>query len=337
MTTVPQSLPPAESAPMLQELAPDQNAFRSASHNLLSLFSDYAQLMKVRVTSLVMMSAWCGFYLAAVKSGVSSVSWELVNALLGIGMVAGGTAALNQVMERDLDARMRRTDRRPLPAGRMSVRHAATFGIVVTLAGLAYLALAANLLTALLALATSAVYLCAYTPLKRVSPVCTFIGAFPGAMPPVLGWTALRGHSLNALGWEPLALFAIVFVWQFPHFHSIAWLYREDYERAGIRMLPVVQDDGRSTVREIIAYSLLLIPVSMAPVWLHMSGRIYLVGAFVLSAMFYWSGQRLASLKLAPVAAQSKARARQVLQASVFYLPLLFALLMLNAQSSVSK
>jgi protoheme IX farnesyltransferase len=336
MTTVPQSLPPADSAQVLAELSSEH----SVSRNLVNLWADYAQLVKVRVTSLVMMSAWCGFYLAAVKSGVSSVSWSLLHALLGVGMVAGGTAALNQVMERDLDARMRRTDRRPLPAGRMSVRHALAFGIIVTFAGLAYLALASNILTAMLALATSAAYLGAYTPLKRVSPICTFIGAFPGAMPPVLGWAALRGHSLSTsfsdLGWEPLALFAIVFVWQFPHFHSIAWLYREDYERAGIRMLPVVESDGRSTVRQIIVYSLLLIPVSMAPTWLHMSGRVYLIGAFLLSALFYWSGQRLASLKLAPVAAQSKIRARQVLQASVFYLPLLFALLMLNAQT-ISK
>ena len=291
---------------------------------------DYSELIKLRVTSLVMMSAWCGYYLAAVKSHVSSLGWPLLHAILAIGMVAGGTAAINQVMERDLDALMRRTDRRPLPMGRMTPRHAFIFGLIVSLAGIAYLAVAANPLTALLALATSAAYLFAYTPLKRRSPICTFIGAFPGAMPPVLGWAALR----NGLGWEPLVLFAIVWFWQFPHFHSIAWLYREDYERARIRMLAVHNE--RATAREIVMYALILIPISMAPTWLHMSGSVYLFGAFALSALFFWSGVRLARLQ--PHAtpsiamARSKQRARHVLQASVFYLPLLFGLLMINAQ-----
>jgi heme o synthase len=335
MTSVPQSLPPGAEPVVIADLASARNITRDVTRNpAFGLLQDYAELIKVRVTSLVMMSAWCGFYLASLKSGVSSLSWDLVHAVLGIGLVAGGTAALNQVIERDLDARMLRTNRRPLPAGRMSATHATVFGIATMLAGFAYLSWGSNLLTASLAVATSAAYLGAYTPLKRVSPICTFIGAFPGAMPPVLGWAAVRGSSFNMLGWEPLALFAIVFVWQFPHFHSIAWLYREDYERAGIRMLPVVEPDGRSTAREIIFYSLVLIPVSMAPTWLGMSGRSYMVGAFILTALFYWTGQRLASLKLAPATPQSKTRARHVLQASVLYLPLLFALLMINAQAA---
>jgi protoheme IX farnesyltransferase len=291
----------------------------------LLLLRDYGELVKTRVTSLVMMSAWCGFYLARIKTGAPTLSWALLPAVLGIGMVAGGTAALNQVMERDLDALMRRTDRRPIPRARLSATHAAVFGVAMTLAGIAYLALATNRLTALLAVATSAAYLFAYTPLKRRSPICTFIGAFPGAMPPVLGWVAARG----ALGWEPLALFAIVWFWQFPHFHAIAWLYREDYERARIRMLAVA--DQRATAREILLYSLLLVPISLAPVWLGMAGSIYLVSAAALGAAFFWTGWRLARPTTASPAL-AKARARQVLQASVFYLPLLFMALMLNAR-----
>ena len=288
---------------------------------------DYAELVKLRVTSLVMMTAWCGFYLAAARSGVTSLSWTLLHAVLGIGFVAGGTAALNQVMEREADGRMRRTNRRPLPSRRMGVLHAAVFGLLGMLGGVVYLAWTTNPLTALLALATAAAYLGIYTPLKKVSPICTFLGAFPGAMPGVLGWTAAGG----ALSWEALALFAIVFCWQFPHFFSIAWLYREDYEEASIRMLPVVEPDGRSTARAVVLYSLALIPVSLAPVFLHMAGRIYLAGALLLGVAFLWTGARLAALRLPATSAQSKPRARQLLQASVFYLPLLFALMMLNA------
>lgn len=291
------------------------------------LLADYSELVKLRVTSLVMMSAWCAFYLAAAKSGVSSLSWPMAHAVFGIGVVAGGTAALNQVIERDADAHMHRTSRRPLPARRMGTLHAFVFGVLGMLGGVAYLAAFSNALTALLALATSAAYLGVYTPLKQVTPLSTFIGAFPGAMPGVLGWTAMRGK----LEWEALALFAIVFVWQFPHFHSIAWLYAEDYERAGIRMLPVVERDGRSTVRQIIFYSLLLIPVSTVPVFLHMAGRVYLISAIALSVASLWVGWRLGAPRLAPTDALSKIRARQLLQATIIYLPLLFALMMLNA------
>jgi heme o synthase len=293
------------------------------------LLKDYAELIKLRVTSLIVMTAWCGFYFGALKSGVTSLSWGLFHALLGIGLVAGGTAALNEVMERDIDALMRRTSIRPLPTKRMSVAHALAVGIGITLGGVVYLSLALNLLTGLLALATSVVYLAAYTPLKQVSPICTLVGAFPGAMPGVLGWTAARGR----LDWGALALFAIVFLWQFPHFFSIAWLYREDYAGGGIRMLPVVEEDGRSTARNILAYSLGLIPVSLLPSLMGMSGRIYLAGALVMSIVLFWFGVRLSALKLAPSAARSKMFARHLLQATVFYLPLLFALMMLNTVS----
>lgn len=300
----------------------------SAASAVAARLHDYAELFKLRVTSLVVMSAWCGFYLASMRSGAPSLSWAMLHALLGIGLVAGGTAAMNQVVERDLDVLMRRTARRPLPTNHMSVAHATIVGVAAIVGGIIYLALATNLLTGALTALTSALYLGAYTPLKRVSTWCTFIGAFPGALPPVLGWTAVR----NSLGWEPLVLFGIVFLWQFPHFHSIAWLYREDYDRASIRMLPVVERDGRSTIHQIIAYSLLLIPVSVAPLWLHMSGGIYAVSAVVLGGAFLWFGLRLANLHLAPTVSRSKPRARHLLQASVFYLPLLFAIMMLNAK-----
>lgn len=297
---------------------------------VMTLARDYAELTKLRVTTLIVMTAWCGYYFGAMKSGVSSLSWGLFHALLGIGLVSGGTAALNEVMERDIDGLMRRTARRPLPTGRMSLGHALTLGTLMTLGGALYLGLALNPLTGWLSLATSAVYLAAYTPLKKIHPICTFVGAFPGAMPGVLGWAAARGR----LEWGALVMFAIVFFWQFPHFFSIAWLYREDYEAGSIRMLPVVEPDGRSTARQILFYSVALIPISLLPTLLSMSGRLYLLGAVVMSSVLLYFGVRLATFKLAPDTARSKQRARQLLQATVFYLPLLFALMMLNTVSS---
>ncbi len=290
---------------------------------------DYAELIKLRVTSLIVMTAWTGFYFGALRNGVSSLSWTLVHALLGIGLVSGGTAALNEVVERDLDGLMHRTAHRPLPSGRMGALHAAAVALVMIVGGSLYLAATTNALTGWLTFGTSVVYLGAYTPLKRVSPVCTFIGAIPGAMPPLLGWTAARGQ----IEWEALVLFAILFCWQFPHFHSIAWLYREDYQRAGIRMLPAIESTGRWTAMEIVAYSVALLPATAAPALIGMTGRLYLAGAIALGAAFLWCGVRLA-LNRGPIASgKSKLRARQLLQASVIYLPLLFALMMLNAVS----
>ena len=288
---------------------------------------NYLQLMKLRVTALVVATAWCGYFMGAMKSGVPSFTWQLMHALLGIGMVAGGAAALNQVLERDADARMLRTQRRPLPAGRMGAAHAVVFGILLLLGGATYLALTTNLVTGYLSLSTAAAYLLFYTPLKQLTPFCTFVGAFPGAMPALLGWTAVRGR----VEWEALALFAIMLLWQFPHFLAIAWLYAEDYKSGGIRMLPVVEKDGRSTTREILLYSATLIPVSMAPAILGMTGWAYAAGAVVLSTIYFWYGVRLRRLRLAPTAAQSKPAARQLLKTSVVYLPALFALMMANA------
>lgn len=297
------------------------------SNRATSLFRDYAELTKLRVTSLIVMTAWCGYFFGAHKAGLPWFTWGLWHALLGIGLVSSGTAALNEVLEHDIDGCMRRTALRPLPAGRMSIAHATAVGLLATIGGSIYLSQLTNPLTGLLTLLTSVVYLAAYTPLKRISPICTFIGAFPGAMPGVLGWTAVRGQ----LEWGTVVLFAILFVWQFPHFFSIAWLYREDYAKGGIKMLPVVEEDGRSTARRILAYSVALIPISVLPSFMGMAGRIYLVGAVMLGAGMLYFGIRLVYLKLPLVTAQSKMRARHVLQATVIYLPLLFALMMGNS------
>lgn len=291
------------------------------------LLRDYSELTKARVTTLIIMTVWSGFYFGAIRSGAPAVSWNLVNALLGVGLVSAGTAALNEVLERDLDSLMRRTSARPLVTGRMSLTHGLAAGLVMVIAGTEYLAFTTNLLTAFLTVATAAVYLGAYTPLKRVHPLCTFVGAFPGAMPPVLGWTAVRGR----LDWEAFVLFSILFFWQFPHFHSIAWIYREDYERARIKMLPVVEADGRSTSRSIVAYSVALLLMSATPSLLGMSGKLYLISALVLGTVFLMTGVRLARTGLAPTSGLSRHFARTVLQGSVFYLPLLFAAMMIDA------
>jgi heme o synthase len=293
---------------------------------IAALARDYATLTKARVTTLIVMTAWAGAYFAAAKSGESSLTWTLLHALIGIGLVSGGTAAMNEVVERDVDALMRRTSRRPLVTGSLGLVHASIIAFGMTLGGVFYLWATTNWLSAALAALTSLTYLAVYTPMKRVHPICTFLGAFPGAMPPVLGWTAIRGR----LDLEALVLFAIVFFWQFPHFHSIAWLYREDYENARIRMLPVVESDGRSTAFAIVMYAVALVPVSLAPTLMGMSGWSYFVGALALGLGMLWFSLRMWTMKLAPAVAESKRQARHVLQASVIYLPLLFALMMIN-------
>jgi protoheme IX farnesyltransferase len=298
----------------------------SILQNFVSRVRDYAELTKARVTTLIVLTAWCGYFLGAHKLGVSSWSLGLVHALLGVALVSSGTAALNEVLESSVDARMRRTAQRPVPSGRMTKAHAATVGLALTLGGSAYLAIYANLLTGLLVFLTSLVYLSVYTPLKKVSPMCTFVGAFPGAMPVVLGWTAARGK----LEVETLILFAIMFVWQFPHFLSIAWLYREDYEQGDIRMLPVVDSDGKSTVWRILAYSGALIPVSILPVALGMAGRVYLIGAILMGAALFRVSMGMAYPQLPATAPASKPSARRLLRATIIYLPALFALMMAN-------
>ncbi len=314
----------SSAAQPLVETKPETEAVAVAIKH--SLLDDYAQLFKVRVTSLIVMTAWTGLYMGAAKSSVPATSWTLFHALLGIGLTCAGSAALNEVLERRVDALMRRTKNRPLPSGRMSLAAGLVAGLAATLGGSVYLALTTNVLTGALALGTAVTYLAFYTPLKRLSPISTFVGAFPGAMPPLLGWTAIRGK----LELEAVLLFLIVFFWQFPHFQAIAWLYRDDYEAAGIKMLPVVDKAGHSVIRQMLGYCSTLISVSLLPALLRMSGRVYLVGALLLGLAFLWFVFRLARTKLPTTSPDSRKFARQLLLASVAYLPLLFALMMLN-------
>ncbi len=291
-----------------------------------TLLRDYVELFKARVTALIVVTAACGSYFAAAQSGDRWVSPLMLAALLGIAMVAAGSAGFNEIIERDRDARMRRTSQRPLVTGRMSVAHAAIVSGAMLLGGAVYLAIACNWLTALLSLLTSTLYLGAYTPMKTVGPSCTAIGAISGAMPPVLGWVAIRGR----LEGEAFVLFAIMFFWQFPHFDSIALLYREDYERAGIRMLPVIDREGKATPREIITYSFLLIPVSMLPTLGGMAGWLYCAAAVMLGIAFSYYGLRIWLMR---DERPDRQLARALLRASVLYLPALLALMMIDSVS----
>src|SRR4030095_12325608 len=222
-------------------------------------------------------------------------------------------------LERDSDGKMERTRRRPLPDGRLLPVHALAFATALSIAGILYLAVAVNLLTSLLAITSCARYTFLYTPMKRWSPLCRLGGAIPGALPPLGGWTAATG-SLGAGGW---ALFAILFLWQLPHSLAIAWMYRDDYERGGFRLLPVVDPDGGSTVRQIVGNALALIPVSLTPVLLGVSGVWYFYGAILLGVVLFWDCLRMARTR-------SRVHARGVLLASVVYLPVLLFLMALN-------
>ena len=294
---------------------------------LAPLLGDYAQLTKARITTLIVLTAWCGYFFGARKAGLPILSWGLFHALFGIALVSSGTAALNEVMEHDVDRKMRRTALRPIPAGRMSLLHATIIGSFLTIGGSIYLALVTNWLTGLLTFLTAAVYLLAYTPLKTMSPICTFVGAIPGAMPCLLGWSAARAR----LDWDGIVLFLILFLWQFPHFFAIAWLYREDYAKGNIQMLPVVEPDGHSTSNRILLYSMALVPVSIVPAAVGMTGPIYATVAAILGLTFVYFAAKLKTVDLPVTNGQSKARARQLFRYSIFYLPLLFGLMMADA------
>jgi heme o synthase len=279
--------------------------------------NDYIQLTKPRITWLILMSTGIGFYFGAAPGW----SWWLVlHTIIGTGLIASGTAALNQWWEREADAHMNRTRKRPLPSQRISASGALLFGIALSVAGFVELWLGANLLTGLLGLFTLTTYLFVYTPLKQRTPHSTTIGALPGAMPPVIGYAA----SAGALDVHALALFGILFLWQFPHFYSIAWLYRDDYSRAGIKMLPVIDPTGERTARQILIYALLLVPVSLVPAYVGMSGGLYLAGAVLLSLMYLYYSLRIARER-------TLTAARNVLMSSIVYLPLLYALMLVDS------
>jgi protoheme IX farnesyltransferase len=281
--------------------------------------ADYLALTKPRLNLLVVATSAAGYYLGA-NAGINAASMAI--AVAGTALVAGGAAVLNQVYERDTDALMRRTRMRPLPDGRVTTGDAAVFGVVIAGAGLALLAARTNMLASVLALATLVIYLLVYTPMKRRSPISTLVGAVPGALPPLIGWTASHG-AISAGGG---VLFAIVFLWQIPHFMAIAWLCRDDYRKAGFPMLPVVEPDGRRAGRQAVLYALALVPVSLAPTLVGLSGTAYLIVAALLSTAFVWLAAQFALTR-------TDTAARRLFFGSIIYLPLIWITMIANKAS----
>src|SRR5688572_1427463 len=277
---------------------------------------DYVSLAKPRLNLLVVASSAAGYYLGS----PSAPQWiPMTQAIAGTALVAGGAAVLNQVYERDTDALMTRTRLRPLPDRRVTAEEARVFGIALSVAGVSLLTLSANALAALVAAATLLIYLAVYTPLKRRSAIATLVGAIPGALPPLIGWTAAHG-AIAAGGWT---LFAIVFLWQIPHFMAIAWMYRDDYRRAGFPMLPVLEPDGARTGRQAVIYALALVPVSLVPALIGVAGLVYFWFALALGVSFLALAVRFA-------ASRSELRARALFYGSLVYLPLIWAVMILD-------
>jgi len=278
--------------------------------------ADYVTLAKPRLNMLVVATTLAGYYMA----GPAQAHWlVLVHTLIGTTLVASGASAFNQLMEMEADGVMRRTRSRPLPAGRLTARQARVFGLVLSLAGLLELALGVNLLAAGVAVATLLTYTVFYTPMKRRTSLATVVGGIPGALPPMIGWAAVR----NSLSLEAWILFGIVFLWQMPHFLAIAWMYREDYKRAGFPLLPVVEPDGASTGRQALIYAAALLPLSLAPTVVAMTGNLYLAGAAIMSTSFLALAARFAWDR-------TPTTARRLFFGSITYLPLLWILMVLN-------
>jgi heme o synthase len=276
----------------------------------------YADLFKARLTLLVLLTTLIGFYLGS-RGGVDGL--RMLHTLLATGLLAGGGAALNELLERDYDAKMRRTQNRPLPSGRLQPRTVLAVGAGAALAGMLYLGLAVNALAAGLGGLTFVTYVFVYTPLKRVTWLNTAVGAIPGALPPLIGWAAARGElTLGAF-----ALFAIQGLWQVPHFMAIAWIYRDEYAKAGFKMLPVLDPEGRRTSRQTLGHALALLPVSLCPFLLHVAGVVYLAAAVVLSLAFLWTAAQF-------VRHLTIAHARRLFLLSIVYLPLLLGAMVLN-------
>jgi protoheme IX farnesyltransferase len=278
--------------------------------------ADFMSLTKPRVVLMVVAATFVGYYVGASRPADAI---RLVQTLVGTALAAAGTLALNQFLERDVDARMLRTRHRPLPDGRLLPVEALVFGALMTGAGVLYLAVAVGYAAALVTGATAVLYLFAYTPLKRVTPLCMVLGAIPGALPPVTGWVAARGE----LGVGAGVLFAILFLWQLPHTLAIARLYRDDYARAGIRVLPVVDPQGASTERQIVLGCLALQAAGLLPTLVGLTGPVYFFGAMTLGAVFVACG-------MAQAVVPSAVAARRLLLVSVVYLPMLFALMALD-------
>lgn len=276
----------------------------------------YLELTKPRIAFLLVLTSAAGFYLGA--DGV--FNWMLfINSIIGITLLAFGVATLNQVWEKDTDALMERTATRPLPTSKVSSTEALVFGVLLCVTAEIYLAVLVNPLTAFLGLIVIVGYVLLYTPLKTRTSASTAIGAIPGALPPLMGWTA----SANEITLGALILFALLFFWQFPHFHAIAWMYKEQYAKAGIKMLPVIEKDGKRTFRQIVIFTVLLLPVSIAPFFIGIAGWIYLIGASILGVWFLYTSIKTAREKTVK-------QARKLLLVSVLYLPVIFALMVLN-------
>ena len=277
---------------------------------------DYVTLAKPRLNMLVVATTLAGYYMAA----PAGRGWMLLaNTLIGTALVASGASAFNQLLEIESDGKMRRTRARPLPSGRVRPGHARAFGLVLSIAGVAQLAWGVNLLSAGVALVTLLTYTAFYTPLKKRTSLATVVGGIPGALPPMIGWAAVR----NNLSIEAWILFGIVFLWQMPHFLAIAWMYREDYRRAGFPLLPIVEPDGASTGRQALIYAAALLPLSLAPTAASMAGVVYLAGAAVLGLAFVALAARFAWLR-------SAESARRLFFGSIIYLPLLWMLMVFN-------
>jgi protoheme IX farnesyltransferase len=282
---------------------------------LPALLADYVALTKPRLNFLVVVTGAAGYYLG---SPARAAIVPMAEAIAGTALVAGGAAVLNQVFERDTDALMRRTRERPLPDGRIAPMEARILGLVLAAAGLGMLTVV-SVMAALLALATLVIYLIVYTPMKRRSPVATLVGAIPGALPPLIGWTAAQGTASMG-GW---ALFTIVFFWQIPHFMAIAWMYRDDYRKAGFQVLPVLEPDGRRTGRYAVLYSAALLPASLLPTFVGIAGGTYFWIALLL-------GLALFSLSARFAVARSDGSARLLFYGSITYLPLIWVVMVLD-------
>jgi len=300
---------PAAGVHPREAAGPDASAAAGAVQRLV----DFVALTKPRLNLLVLVTTLAGLYLAS-PAGVEA--GLLVNTLAGTALVAGGAAALNQVWERRTDALMRRTNMRPLPGGRLGTSEGAWFGVLLSAIGLAQLGVAVNATAAAVAGATLISYVLVYTPLKLRTPLATLVGAIPGALPPVIGWSAATGR----ISLEALVLFGIVFFWQMPHFLAIAWLYRDDYANAAIPLLPVLEPDGRRTGQQALVYSAALWPVSLLPAAVGLAGVPYVIVATVLGLLFVWLALRFAR-------ARSMATARALFLFSITYLPLLLGAL----------
>lgn len=291
-------------------------------------------LFKLRVSTMVVITAAAGFYLGCLRSGISPFDLAAVKALLGIAIVTAGSSALNQALERRTDGLMPRTASRPMARGSIGLVHGLIVGFLAIVGGSLYLTTVTNPLTGMLTLLTAVGYVAIYTPLKRMTTLNTFIGAFPGALPPLIGWTAARG----IIEWPAVALFAVMFVWQFPHFMAIGWMYRSDYGKAGIRVTATqndIREAARSTVVQSVFYAVLMIPVSLWLTWLGTTGYIYAAVATVLGVWYLYATLRFVRILRDPEAEENFRLARNLLKVSVMYLPLLMLAMILNARGRI--